>query len=214
MPGPEFLPPQHKNLETLNDTLEFARKCVGSQNVQDHLTAVLIFTNQVEYMLRDILLKLRRMTRTAMYKVTNAVFFWPSSVKLRNMTIGALVKNLEEFNFPDKEGFLRDATQFNAIRNGRVHNMLLSKDMISKADLETMAELFENIFSRYDNIDDAIIRAWPAPLKLIKNESRKQQLDLPSPPTVIPSDPVVTSGVSNGAVVPPSPSPDKLDPAV
>ena len=97
------------------------------------------------------------------YKKFNGVFFWPFDNEendLKRAPLGSLIKELSEFNFPDRITLLELLGKFNSNRIKLIHKLLDEPpDGILIAKL---LEDFDNIFLRYRSIQTEMLSNWPS----------------------------------------------------
>ena len=99
----------HDDMQKLNASLTQAKDFSTGDNPQK-LATVLILTNHVEYLTKNILKNLRRMIKISAYNNYNGSIFWPAveikmhrEKKIDKLTLGEIAGELAQFNFPDKE---------------------------------------------------------------------------------------------------------------
>ena len=151
---------KHSDIKLLNETLAKAKGYARKGSNEEKLTAILLFSNHVEYIATDILKNLRRMIKTSTYENFNGVISWPAKEDVKKTTLGGSIAILQEFNFPDKEDFIKSLSEFNKKRNKLIHH-LLEAPSIESFELESMIKDFDNIFFRYSNIRKEISNKWP-----------------------------------------------------
>jgi len=159
----DFIPFEHKDLELKNNTINFARQ-QNTNELTGILAATLIYANLVDYLAKSILENLRRMISIDSYKNFSAVFFYNSSKKRINLSLGELKKELSNFCFPDKESFLQKIEKFNDKRNQVMHNLIeknFNAEEFNK-DLKEIANLAEEILIKYNTISTGISTTWQA----------------------------------------------------
>ncbi len=162
----DFSPVGHDDIEKLNASLEQARK-FSTGNNQEKLATVLILVNHVEYLTKNILKNLKRMIKISAYISYNGTIFWPTkefkntrNKDIDKFTLGEIKEELNQFNFPDKEDFLRYLNIFNQKRISLVHE-LLDQSLVKDLQIEEVLNIFNNIFLRYKIILSELIKKWP-----------------------------------------------------
>lgn len=154
-----YVPFQHDNLEQVNGLINFART-QDRTKPEAVLAATMIYTNLADYLLRHLLDNLRRMVSISNYRLFNAVFcFDPSKDKLE-LSLGALIVELQSFSFPDKESFLKEAAIFNQSRNAVMHNLLKSDLSNIDSQLEKVARGAEELLAKYNIIISGMTAIW------------------------------------------------------
>jgi len=162
----DFLPVEHNDVEKLNESLEKAVSLSSGSN-QDKFVTVLILANHVEYLAKDILKDLRRMIRISAYNSYNGTIFWPTkeffntkNKDIEKFMFGEIIEELNQFNFPDKEDFLKCLSQFNKKRIPLIHK-LLDQNLVENLQIQEILNIFNNIFSRYKVISTELRKKWP-----------------------------------------------------
>jgi len=158
----DFEPIKHKDLKFLQNNLDKARSDITKSKKEQKLSAVLSFVNHAEYITRDLLRNLRRMTKITMYQNFERSFFWPVDEEkgLKSISLGKAISKLEEFSFPDKKEFIELLKKLNKKRIKLIHKML-DEPMIINDLSDKIQDDFENIFVRYRAIQDAMREKWP-----------------------------------------------------
>lgn len=156
----------HNDIGKLNASLEQAIKFSTGDN-QQKLAAVLIFANHIEYLSRDILKNLRRMVKISTYQSYNGTIFWPTNElkntkdkKIDKLMMGEIQEELKQFNFPDKENFLKNLGNFNQKIILLIHK-LLEQDLVEDLQIQEILSIFNNIFKRYKTILGEFKNKWP-----------------------------------------------------
>lgn len=156
----DFNPIKHNNINLLIKTLDQARKDIASNDAQKELSAILVFSNHAEYVSKDILRNLRRAIKISSQQSFNGVFFWPDAEEeLKKLTLGQIIRELEELGFPLKTDFIRYLKSFNERRIKLMHKLL--DESVDQDLIKGIADDFENIFERYLIIQKEIVDKWP-----------------------------------------------------
>ncbi|MBI2098522.1 MAG: hypothetical protein HYT49_02570 [Candidatus Wildermuthbacteria bacterium] len=156
----DFEPIGHTDIDLLNESLKKAREYARGDTSEEKLTAILLLVNHVEYVASDILRNLHRMIKVGTYEKFNGVISWPISECMKKKTLGGMIADLQEFNFPDREEFIRCLSAFNKKRNKLMHRLLESPSLEVSA-LEAIIQDFDNIFHRYRSIKQELLTKWP-----------------------------------------------------
>lgn len=161
-----FIPFQHENHDAKNQLLNLARS--QGTELQGIFTSVLIYTNLVDYLAKNVLDNLRKMISIFSYKSFGATFCYDPSQKRIDISLGELRKELDSFNFPDKKEFLDCLNEFSRSRNRIMHNLMqidLNNESTTSQfnnDLTKISQLAEQILTKYNIIIQGITTAWTA----------------------------------------------------
>ncbi len=158
-----FIPFDHGDLESKNQLIAFAR-AKDKNKVEEILAATVIYTNLIDYLARHLLENLQQMCSISNYKVFGTVFYYDPSGKKMNISLGNIIRELEQFGFPDKSNFLKELGSFSEIRNRITHDLmklnLKSNTNQFDQDLEKIGKSAEEILSKYNSIVVGITVIW------------------------------------------------------
>ena len=133
-----FHPFTHENLEIKNELLNLARnaKLQNKDNkLEDNLASVLIYSSIAEYLAENLLQNLTHFIKTSSYNNFAGILFLEKvSEREGHMTLGAMIKELEKFSFPDKKDILSCFNGVCSSRNRIFHDL-------AKSDIETVTKM-------------------------------------------------------------------------
>ena len=158
-----FMPFEHDNLEFKNNIIAVARS-QDKTKFEGIFTAVLIYTNLVDYLAKHLLDNLNKMVSIYTFKNFGGVFYFDGSSKKSNLPLGGLHNELRCFDFPNKEDFLNSLDEFKKIRNQVMHNLMQvdPDDKTNKfdKDMQKVGEIAEDVLSKYNTIVGGITAIW------------------------------------------------------
>jgi hypothetical protein len=151
-------PFSHPHKQILNVWLAEARKIFSKKESSstEKLSGILIFSNQVEYICKQLLHSFSWANKKIVYSNCDGIFF-PIEKDYTNSkeTLGALVAELKKYNFPDRESFIDKLEKFNEKRNLVIHK-LLDNEKIKDDESEIIKKMFDEIFSTQIVINKAV----------------------------------------------------------
>lgn len=160
-----YKPFEHENFEFKNNIITTARN-QDKTKVEGIFTAVLIYTNLVDYLSRHLLENLNKMVSIYTFQKFGGVLFFDASAKRNNLPLGELKKELGYFEFPNKKDFIDCLEEFKNLRNQVMHNLMQldPTDSTQKfdKDLARIAEIAEDILMKYNSISRGITTIWEA----------------------------------------------------
>lgn len=159
----KFVPFHHEHLDIKQELLQMARNIKTPEqeqtttNIQIDLASVLIYSNMTEYLAENLLESLNYHVKKSTYKEFAGILYINCTYSEdSNMPLGALIKELNKFSFPDKENILKSFKKISESRNRIFHNLAKSSlDEISKLikeDLPTIKEQTEKLIEKIDII--------------------------------------------------------------
>ncbi len=160
-----YIPFSHENLEFKNNIINTARN-QDKTKVEGIFTAVLIYTNLVDYLSKNLLENLNKMISISSFKKFGGVIYYDGSVKRNNLPIGELQRELKCFEFPNKKDLLESLEEFKILRNQVMHNLMQldPTDTTKKfdKDLAKVTEIAEDILLKYNSTVNGLTIAWNA----------------------------------------------------
>jgi uncharacterized protein with HEPN domain len=160
-----FIPFEHGNLEFKNNLISNARN-QNKTTLEGMFTAVLIYANVVDYISRSLLKNIAQMVSISSYKKFNGIFFYENGAhrEFDSMPLGELIKELKNFDFPNKNDYLGRLKEFKSLRNQIMHNLLEvdPNDQTKKIDndLEKIVKISEDLLTKYNVIVTGLTTAW------------------------------------------------------
>ena len=100
-----YKPFEHENVDFKNNIINNARS-QDKTKVEGVFTAVLIYTNLVDYLAKHLLVNLHKMISIYTFQRLGGVVYFDGSAKNTNLPIGELQRELKNFEFPTKKEFL------------------------------------------------------------------------------------------------------------
>lgn len=159
----KFVPFHHEHLDIKQELLQMARNIKTSEqeqtttNIQIDLASVLIYSNMTEYLAENLLESLNYHVKKSTYREFAGILYINCTYSEdSNMTLGALIKELNKFSFPDKENILKSFKKISESRNRIFHNLAKSSldeiGKLIKEDLPTIKEQTEKLIEKIDII--------------------------------------------------------------
>lgn len=159
----DYLPFEHDNLDYINGLINYAREQKNKDSAESILASAVIYTNLVEYLATHLLKNFKQMTYLLTYHQLRGILFLKNSKsKGAPKTLGPLKNELEGYEFPDKQAFLKDIDEFAKARNNLFHRLFEKDEEVTKldSDLIKMQSLAEEILAKYNVIIAGIITVW------------------------------------------------------
>lgn len=159
----DYKPFTHEGIDAIRAILEIARKQPDDFN-GSHVK-VLIFINAIDYVAKNLLINLQRMTFILTQNEFNSIFFYINE-KSEDLDepLGTLIKKLDRFAFPDKDNFILGLKKFSEYRNKCIHNMFsrVGTNKAREVDeaMNSIPELAEKILFSYDSIVRGVRNEW------------------------------------------------------
>lgn len=159
----KFIPFHHEHLDIKQELLQMARNIKTPEqeqtttNIQIDLASVLIYSNMTEYLAENLLESLNYHVKKSTYKEFAGILYLNCTYSEdSNMTLGALIKELNKFSFPDKENILKSFRKISESRNRIFHSLAKSSldeiGKLIKEDLPTIKEQTEKLIEKIDII--------------------------------------------------------------
>ncbi len=86
-----------------------------------------------------------------------------------------MIKDLRNYDFPDKKDFMTELDEFNKLRITYIHRLLSTNPdaIVSKIDkdLANLKNLAESLLIRYDNLVKGVTSSWFVYLEKVRNET-------------------------------------------
>ena len=160
-----YKPFEHENVDFKNNIINNARS-QDKTKVEGVFTAVLIYTNLVDYLAKHLLVNLHKMISIYTFQRLGGVVYFDGSAKNTNLPIGELQRELKNFEFPTKKEFLDCLEEFKKIRNQVMHNLMQldpnDKTQKFDNDLKRIGEMAEDILLKYNAIANGLTTIWNA----------------------------------------------------
>lgn len=158
-----YKPFEHVNQEFKNNIINTARN-QDKTKIEGTFTAVLIYTNLVDYLSRNLLENLNQMLSIYTFKKFGGILYFDGSTKRNNLPLGELQKELNHFEFPNKKDFIECLEEFKKLRNQVMHNLMLvdPSDTSQKfdKDLVKISEIAEDILIKYNSVCNGLTVIW------------------------------------------------------
>lgn len=164
-----YKPFEHNNLPIKQNVLQLART-QSKTTIEGVLTSTLVYINTVDYIASHLLDNLDKITYLVTYNEMNSVVFMESDSRDKGQPLGKIIAYLRTYDFPGKQDFLEELTNFNKIRTKVVHNLLsLTPEELQKIDasLADLAAIAERIVQKYDTIVRGIINTWNSYISIV-----------------------------------------------
>jgi len=155
-----YTPFLHDNFEYKKYVIDLARK--QAPTFEGIHVATLIYVNAIDYIAQHILEHLTKITYISTYHRFNGVVFRVNKFS-KGQPLGLVMRQLDNYEFPDKNEFMRLLKQFKTTRNRILHNLLsLTQSELKHLDKDfnDIRETAEELLSRYDAITRGITSAW------------------------------------------------------
>lgn len=159
----KFIPFQHEHLDIKQELLQMARNIKipeqeqNTTQIQIDLASVLIYSNMTEYLAENLLESLNYHIKKSTYKEFAGILYINCTYSEdNNMTLGTLIRELNKFNFPDKENILKSFKKISESRNKIFHNLAKSDldgiGKLIKEDLPIIKDQTEKLIEKIDII--------------------------------------------------------------
>lgn len=152
----KFVPFAHDNLELKNQFIEWARILkANTEQPEAQLASVIIYTNFVEYLAEHILKTLKHIMYQATYNYFAAIIFVNSSSGSDPKFMWEKLKELDKYEFPDKQDILNLFRQIIEKRNNLFHNLAKTdeNELVNFGqDLASIQELSETLFAKINTV--------------------------------------------------------------
>ncbi len=159
----KYIPFEHDNIDFKNNIINTARN-QDKTKVEGSFTAVLVYTNVVDYLAKHLLQNLSKMVSIYSFNKFGGTFFYDGSSKSYNLPLGNLIRELNYFDFPNKKDFLERLSDFNKLRIGVIHNLmqLEPNDPTNNLDASVLqiGNIAEDLLKKYTSIVNGLTIAW------------------------------------------------------
>lgn len=176
----EYIPFEHDNVNYINGLIAFAREKGKSKETENIIASSVIYANLVEYLASHLLKNMRHMMYLLSYFQMNGVLFVKSDEKKSgSKTLGQLKNELENYEFPDKQDFVKLLEKFNTARISLIHKIMDVKNEqeINKVDndLSEIQAKAEEILQKYNVIIQGIQNAWSINTGVTSNQKQETE---------------------------------------
>ncbi|HRH31866.1 MAG TPA: hypothetical protein PLK06_00920, partial [bacterium] len=158
-----FVPFNHEKAEIKNSLIEIARK-QDRATVEGALAATMIYANLVDYLGGHLLENLRRMISIYTFQKFGGVFHADYSKAETNIPLGKLIKELQSFEFPQKNDFIAQLKGFSKLRNRVMHELMKLDTSDPTQDMDTditrIAQFAEQILEKYNVLTTGVAAIW------------------------------------------------------
>ncbi len=175
-----YLPFEHDNTEYINNLINYAREQSNKGSAESILASAVIYTNLVEYLATHLLKNFKQMVYLLTYHQLQGVLFLKNTKsKGAPKTLGPLKNELECYEFPDKQDFLKDIIEFSNARNALFHRLFEKDENVTKLDVDLvkMQSLAEEILAKYNVIITGITTTWQNILTVPQSGTEKIKKD-------------------------------------
>ena len=171
----EYIPFEHDNLDLKNRLIQFARDQAKTNKPEGIMAAALIYGNVTDYIASNLIKTFRELIYwTSYYQFSGTLFQkMPDDKKLPKM-LGDMIKELENFEFPDHVEFIKCLRLFKDSRNNLFHRLFtLSEEKVKQADQDfvIIKEQAELILQKYNAISQGIAKQWSSILAGNQNKT-------------------------------------------
>lgn len=156
-----YMPFTHENFDLISRMLNVANQ-QDANKFEGILTKTLIYMNAVDYISSHLIENLSAINSLVLQEELNGTIYQYYQ-EHRSKSLGKLIEQLNQYEFPNKKDFIEDLGSFVKLRNRYAHNLMkLKPKEIESADKDfsTLFEVAQRLMNTYDRIVKAIRNDW------------------------------------------------------
>lgn len=149
----KFTPLEHQDLEFKHNLINLAKSLRAKEGFENQLASAFIYVSFAEYIADHLLETLRYFIYDNSYKNFGGIIFVDQRDLGQNRTLGMTIKELEGYNFSDKDGILELLDGICQMRNDLFHSLARVNLSTAQKYTEEMLKIQDLSEKLIDKID-------------------------------------------------------------